>query len=108
MCGSTYESASLRMFKYGRTDAIRSTTMDLSKFVLAMDDPDKRVGRSNAIALSTWIFRPRPVPFLDPLSPASPQNTEKIALMRQAVQTHRQTTKEVRPWPDANVHVPSH
>uniref|UniRef100_A0A8C5C9Q2 Choline/carnitine acyltransferase domain-containing protein n=1 Tax=Gadus morhua TaxID=8049 RepID=A0A8C5C9Q2_GADMO len=63
MCGSTYESASLRMFKYGRTDAIRSTTMDLSKFVMAMDDPDK-------------------------------QNTQKIALMRQAVQTHRQTTKE--------------
>ncbi|CAL8343159.1 unnamed protein product [Lota lota] len=63
MCCSTYESASLRMFKYGRTDAIRSTTLESSTFVQAMDDPTK-------------------------------QNTEKIALLRQAVQTHRQMTKD--------------
>lgn len=63
MCCSTYESASLRMFKYGRTDVIRSTTLDSSNFVLAMEDPDK-------------------------------PNTEKVALLRKAVQTHRQMTKD--------------
>lgn len=42
-CCSTYESASLRMFKYGRTDAIRSTTVDSFKFVQAMQDPAKQV-----------------------------------------------------------------
>uniref|UniRef100_A0A8C9X1T2 Carnitine O-acetyltransferase n=1 Tax=Sander lucioperca TaxID=283035 RepID=A0A8C9X1T2_SANLU len=42
MCCSTYESASLRMFKYGRTDAIRATTADSFKFVQAMQDPAKQ------------------------------------------------------------------
>ncbi|CAL8247534.1 unnamed protein product [Merluccius merluccius] len=63
MCCSTYETASLRMFKYGRTDVIRSTTLESLNFVLAMEDPAK-------------------------------QNTEKVALLRQAVQTHRQMTKD--------------
>ena len=40
---SIYESASLRMFKYGRTDAIRSTTVDSFHFVQAMQDPAKQV-----------------------------------------------------------------
>lgn len=40
---SIYESASLRMFKYGRTDAIRSTTVDSFNFVQAMQDPAKQV-----------------------------------------------------------------
>lgn len=43
VCCSTYESASLRMFIYGRTDAIRSTTAESSKFVHAMQDPAKQV-----------------------------------------------------------------
>uniref|UniRef100_A0AAX7UVA4 Choline/carnitine acyltransferase domain-containing protein n=1 Tax=Astatotilapia calliptera TaxID=8154 RepID=A0AAX7UVA4_ASTCA len=43
ICCSTYESASLRMFKYGRTDAIRSTTADSLEFVQAMQDPAKQV-----------------------------------------------------------------
>uniref|UniRef100_A0A672ZGY4 Zgc:154046 n=1 Tax=Sphaeramia orbicularis TaxID=375764 RepID=A0A672ZGY4_9TELE len=34
ICCSTYESASLRMFKYGRTDAIRVTTVDSLRYVL--------------------------------------------------------------------------
>uniref|UniRef100_A0A7N6BXR0 Choline/carnitine acyltransferase domain-containing protein n=1 Tax=Anabas testudineus TaxID=64144 RepID=A0A7N6BXR0_ANATE len=42
-CCSTYESASLRMFKYGRTDAICSTTVEAFKFVQAMQDPAKQV-----------------------------------------------------------------
>ncbi|XP_028269598.1 carnitine O-acetyltransferase [Parambassis ranga] len=41
-CCSTYESASLRMFKYGRTDAIRSTTVDSLRFAQAMQDPAKQ------------------------------------------------------------------
>ncbi|XP_068594497.1 carnitine O-acetyltransferase-like isoform X2 [Brachionichthys hirsutus] len=41
-CCSTYESASLRMFKYGRTDAIRSTTVDSLNFVQGMEDPSKQ------------------------------------------------------------------
>lgn len=31
------------MFKYGRTDAIRATTVDSFKFVQAMQDPVKQV-----------------------------------------------------------------
>ncbi|XP_070689556.1 carnitine O-acetyltransferase-like [Pempheris klunzingeri] len=42
ICCSTYESASLRMFKYGRTDAIRATTVESFKFVQAMQDPAKQ------------------------------------------------------------------
>ncbi|TNN86554.1 Carnitine O-acetyltransferase [Liparis tanakae] len=42
ICCSTYESASLRMFQYGRTDAIRATTTDSFKFVQAMQDPAKQ------------------------------------------------------------------
>lgn len=61
ICCSTYESASLRMFKYGRTDAIRVTTADSLKFVEAMQDPAK-------------------------------QNTERLALLQKAVETHKQST----------------
>lgn len=57
MCCSTYESASLRMFKYGRTDVIRSTTLESSKFVQAMEDPAKQVEEHN-VNLSTWMCRP--------------------------------------------------
>lgn len=42
-CCSTIETASLRMFKYGRTDAIRVTSVDSLKFVQAMQDPSKQV-----------------------------------------------------------------
>uniref|UniRef100_A0A672ZL15 Carnitine O-acetyltransferase n=1 Tax=Sphaeramia orbicularis TaxID=375764 RepID=A0A672ZL15_9TELE len=59
ICCSTYESASLRMFKYGRTDAIRVTTVDSLRYVQAMEDPSK-------------------------------QNTEKVALLQKAVQTHKE------------------
>ncbi|XP_041908093.1 carnitine O-acetyltransferase isoform X1 [Corvus kubaryi] len=38
---ATYESASLRMFRLGRTDTIRSTSVDSLKFVQSMDSPDK-------------------------------------------------------------------
>lgn len=49
ICCSTYESASLRMFKYGRTDAIRSTTVDSFKFVQAMQDPAKQSSEKLAL-----------------------------------------------------------
>uniref|UniRef100_A0A672LQ18 Carnitine O-acetyltransferase-like n=1 Tax=Sinocyclocheilus grahami TaxID=75366 RepID=A0A672LQ18_SINGR len=48
-CCPTYESASLRMFRLGRTDTIRSTTIDSDKFVKAMDDPAKHAIRGQAI-----------------------------------------------------------
>ncbi|XP_013862618.1 carnitine O-acetyltransferase [Austrofundulus limnaeus] len=48
-CCSAYESASLRMFKYGRTDAIRPTTADSLRFVQAMQDPTKQ--KSETLAL---------------------------------------------------------
>ena len=44
---STYESASLRMFRLGRTDTIRSASVDSSNFTKAFDDPGKKV----------WLFR---------------------------------------------------
>ncbi|XP_041908094.1 carnitine O-acetyltransferase isoform X2 [Corvus kubaryi] len=40
---ATYESASLRMFRLGRTDTIRSTSVDSLKFVQSMDSPDKSI-----------------------------------------------------------------
>ncbi|XP_043354818.1 carnitine O-acetyltransferase isoform X1 [Dermochelys coriacea] len=39
---ATYESASLRMFRLGRTDTIRSASVDSLKFVEAMDNPSKQ------------------------------------------------------------------
>uniref|UniRef100_A0A671Q807 Carnitine O-acetyltransferase n=1 Tax=Sinocyclocheilus anshuiensis TaxID=1608454 RepID=A0A671Q807_9TELE len=65
-CCPTYESASLRMFRLGRTDTIRSTSIDSATFVKAMDDPAKHV----------W----------------SPLNTEKVALLDKAVKAHRAYT----------------
>ncbi|KAM9822477.1 carnitine O-acetyltransferase-like [Syngnathus typhle] len=41
-CCATYESASLRMFKCGRTDVIRVTTKESLEFVQAMQDPTKQ------------------------------------------------------------------
>ncbi|XP_070706756.1 carnitine O-acetyltransferase [Pempheris klunzingeri] len=41
-CCATYESASLRMFKLGRTDTIRSASSASATFVKAFDDPSKQ------------------------------------------------------------------
>ncbi|KAK2818797.1 hypothetical protein Q5P01_024358 [Channa striata] len=41
-CCATYESASLRMFRLGRTDTIRSASSDSAAFVKAFDDPSKQ------------------------------------------------------------------
>ncbi|TRY60256.1 hypothetical protein DNTS_005918 [Danionella cerebrum] len=62
-CCPTYESASLRMFKLGRTEAIRSTTIESFQFTQAMDDPSKNV-----------------------------PNSEKAALLEKAVKVHREHT----------------
>ncbi|MBN3278040.1 CACP acetyltransferase, partial [Polyodon spathula] len=42
LCCSTYESASLRMFRLGRTDTIRSCSQESLLFVRAMDDAAKQ------------------------------------------------------------------
>ncbi|XP_029301086.1 carnitine O-acetyltransferase [Cottoperca gobio] len=41
-CCATYESASLRMFRLGRTDTIRSASSASAAFVKAFDDPSKQ------------------------------------------------------------------
>ncbi|XP_040915439.1 carnitine O-acetyltransferase-like [Toxotes jaculatrix] len=41
-CCATYESASLRMFRLGRTDTIRSASSASFAFVKAFDDPSKQ------------------------------------------------------------------
>ncbi|XP_068191401.1 carnitine O-acetyltransferase [Antennarius striatus] len=41
-CCSTYESASLRMFRLGRTDTIRSASSASAAFVKTFDDPRKQ------------------------------------------------------------------
>ncbi|XP_069024991.1 carnitine O-acetyltransferase [Embiotoca jacksoni] len=41
-CCSTYESASLRMYRLGRTDTIRSASSASASFVKAFDDPNKK------------------------------------------------------------------
>ncbi|KPP66468.1 carnitine O-acetyltransferase-like, partial [Scleropages formosus] len=48
-CCSTYESASLRMFRLGRTDTIRSASIDSLNFSRTMDDPSKPAIRGEAI-----------------------------------------------------------
>ncbi|KAG9477707.1 hypothetical protein GDO78_012952 [Eleutherodactylus coqui] len=58
---ATYESASLRMFRLGRTDTIRSASVPSLEFVQGMEDSGK-------------------------------QNTEKVNLLRKAVQGHREYT----------------
>uniref|UniRef100_A0A8C1MYH0 Carnitine O-acetyltransferase-like n=1 Tax=Cyprinus carpio TaxID=7962 RepID=A0A8C1MYH0_CYPCA len=63
-CCPTYESASLRMFKLGRTEAIRSTTTESLQFTKAMDDPSKH-------------------------------NSEKAALLEEAIKVHRKHTHMV-------------
>ncbi|XP_030636835.1 carnitine O-acetyltransferase [Chanos chanos] len=49
VCCPTYESASLRMFKLGRTEAVRSTSIESLKFVQAMDD--QSVQNADKVAL---------------------------------------------------------
>ncbi|XP_037548342.1 carnitine O-acetyltransferase [Nematolebias whitei] len=41
-CCATYESASLRMYRLGRTDTIRSASNASAAFVKAFDDPNKQ------------------------------------------------------------------
>ncbi|XP_028273117.1 carnitine O-acetyltransferase [Parambassis ranga] len=41
-CCATYESASLRMYRLGRTDTIRSASSASASFVRAFDDPSKQ------------------------------------------------------------------
>ena len=57
---STYESASLRMFRLGRTDTIRSASTDSSNFAKAFDDPGKKVWSFKAhtycLNLEIYIF----------------------------------------------------
>ncbi|XP_016360773.1 carnitine O-acetyltransferase isoform X2 [Sinocyclocheilus anshuiensis] len=48
-CCPTYESTSLRMFKLGRTEAIRSTTTESLQFTKAMDDPSKHNSEKAAL-----------------------------------------------------------
>lgn len=59
VCCATYESASIRMFKLGRTEAIRSTSTESLRFVQAMDDKSKQVRQSMRDACDincrTWI-----------------------------------------------------
>lgn len=51
---ATYESASLRMFHLGRTDTIRSASMDSLTFVKAMDNPDVTV-RGLGQGWESWV-----------------------------------------------------
>ncbi|KAG7254703.1 hypothetical protein CRUP_001931, partial [Coryphaenoides rupestris] len=73
---STYESASLRMFRLGRTDTIRSASLDSFNFAKAFDDPGNR----------SWSFKGHN--FLSPYI----FNTEKLALMERAIKAHRSYT----------------
>lgn len=63
---ATYESASLRMFHLGRTDTIRSASMDSLAFVKAMDEPTVPVrglgpgwvGCAGSLCAPLWYFSP--------------------------------------------------
>ncbi|KAI5615482.1 carnitine O-acetyltransferase [Silurus asotus] len=48
-CCATYESASLRMFRLGRTDTIRSASIAAANFARAMDNPVQQAIRGQAI-----------------------------------------------------------
>lgn len=52
-CCATYESASLRMFRLGRTDTIRSASCASAAFVKAFDDHSKQVrGQFNGLCFA--------------------------------------------------------
>lgn len=56
-CCATYESASLRMFRLGRTDTIRSASSASAAFVKAFDDPHKQVWvRSDWLTDWSYIY----------------------------------------------------
>lgn len=55
-CCSTYESASLRMFRLGRTDTIRSASVDSLNFARAMDDSAKLVSPQQQLFLVSHLF----------------------------------------------------
>lgn len=42
---AVYESGSIRWFKYGRTDTIRSCTNESHKFIKTMTDPSSSVSK---------------------------------------------------------------
>lgn len=75
---ATYESASLRMFHLGRTDTIRSASMDSLAFVKAMDDPSETV-RGPCLSRSLWDTSDMPRPWggfqlpVTLLSPGAPE-----------------------------------
>uniref|UniRef100_A0A672KI15 Carnitine O-acetyltransferase n=1 Tax=Sinocyclocheilus grahami TaxID=75366 RepID=A0A672KI15_SINGR len=48
-CCPTYESASLRMFRLGRTEAVLSTTTESLQFTKAMDDPSEHNSEKAAL-----------------------------------------------------------
>lgn len=61
---ATYESASLRMFRLGRTDTIRSTSIESHKFVQSMDSPEKSVRLSKMWSKRTPLQKKRKAAYL--------------------------------------------
>ena len=66
-CGATYESGSLRRYHLGRTETIRSCTLDALKFARAMAEQHNETSGS-----------------------------AKYDLFQKAIQAHRQNTNDVR------------
>lgn len=96
ICCSTYESASLRMYRLGRTDTIRSTSKDSLRFVQAMDDPSKSVScawclcRDTNHQYSLYLY----FDFLSHYLHRA-QSTEKVEMLEKAVHAHRSYTDMV-------------
>lgn len=65
-CGATYESGSLRRYHLGRTETIRSCTLEAQKFARAMAEEHHQTA-----------------------------NESKYTLFLEAIQAHRQYTNDV-------------
>lgn len=90
-CCATYESASLRMFRLGRTDTIRSASNASAAFVKSFDDHHKQVRFYHRMEIAIRFFLCLNCRFLLVI----PQNTENVDLLVKAVNAHRSYTNMV-------------
>lgn len=80
----TYETASTRLFRKGRTDVIRTLSEDSYKFVKAMDDPSVDVGGAS-FQSKTWRGADVTV---------SLQDATRFALLSAATAAHNKFTRD--------------
>uniref|UniRef100_A0A8C5R5Q9 Carnitine O-acetyltransferase n=1 Tax=Leptobrachium leishanense TaxID=445787 RepID=A0A8C5R5Q9_9ANUR len=82
---ATYESASLRMFRLGRTDTIRSASVDSLNFVKAMEEPTVQVSSKKLLREKIWFQIYKPV-FSNPAIGGKAIDRHLLGLKLQAIE----------------------